>query len=91
MTNYNAVQIIVYGKVQGVGFRRTTQHLAETMLITGTIENKSDGSVKIIAQGKNINKFIGKIKQSPTPYGKVSNIDIKNITTDNYHYFQIKY
>jgi acylphosphatase len=91
MIQSDTVQIIVHGKVQGVGFRRATKRLANTMLITGTVENKADGTVKIIAQGKKLQPFIYMLQQSPTPYGMVSSIDITPIASNSYHHFQIKY
>ena len=45
------IRIKIFGKVQGVGFRFTV-HLAFVDLgITGTVENKPDGSVEITAKG----------------------------------------
>lgn len=42
---------IVYGNVQGVGFRATTCSIANELRLTGTVRNMSDGSVEIYAQG----------------------------------------
>ena len=43
-------QIRVWGRVQGVGFRFFTQQLAIQLEITGTVQNKMDGSVLAVAQ-----------------------------------------
>ncbi len=40
-----------FGRVQGVGFRFTTAHLAEDCDVTGYVRNCSDGSVELVAQG----------------------------------------
>lgn len=36
----------VYGRVQGVGFRYTTQHEAQRLGLTGYAKNMDDGSVR---------------------------------------------
>lgn len=40
------------GRVQGVGFRATAQHLAELLGVTGWVRNETDGSVTMEAQGE---------------------------------------
>ena len=45
-------QIRVWGRVQGVGFRFFTQQLAIQLDICGTVQNKMDGSVFVVAQGE---------------------------------------
>ena len=42
----------VYGRVQGVGFRYSTQHEAVKLGITGYARNLDDGSVEVVACGK---------------------------------------
>ena len=66
-------QIRVWGRVQGVGFRFFTQQLAIQLDICGTVQNKMDGSVFVIAQGeeKDVTRFIERVKASVSPYGRV--------------------
>ena len=66
-------QIRVWGRVQGVGFRFFTQQLAIQLDITGTVQNKMDGSVLAVAQGEPsaVNRFIERVKASTSPYGRV--------------------
>jgi acylphosphatase len=40
-----------FGRVQGVGFRYTTASLARDCGVRGTVRNRSDGSVELVAQG----------------------------------------
>lgn len=72
----NAIQLKVYGRVQGVGFRWMTKLVADKLHITGTVANRDDGSVKIIAMGPAdaLEKFIGAVKASPTPSGRVDRV-----------------
>jgi acylphosphatase len=39
------------GRVQGVGFRATTRHLAARLPLTGWVRNEFDGSVRMEVQG----------------------------------------
>ena len=66
-------QIRVWGRVQGVGFRFFTQQLAIQLNLCGTVQNKMDGSVFVIAQGeeKDVTRFIERVKASVSPYGRV--------------------
>lgn len=45
------IELIIRGKVQGVGYRESTRRKAETLGLIGTVENCSDGSVRIVASG----------------------------------------
>lgn len=47
------VEIIVHGRVHGVSFRYYTREMAERLNLLGWARNEPEGSVKIIAQGKN--------------------------------------
>lgn len=45
------IHAIARGKVQGVGFRYTTERIALQLDLKGSVENLRDGSVEIYAQG----------------------------------------
>lgn len=42
----------IYGRVQGVGFRYTARHAAESLGLTGWVRNEYDGTVTLEVQGK---------------------------------------
>jgi acylphosphatase len=42
---------LFFGRVQGVGFRFTTAHLAEDCDVQGYVRNRPDGSVELVAHG----------------------------------------
>lgn len=42
----------VYGVVQGVGFRYSTQRQAQELGVTGYAKNCDDGSVEVVAYGE---------------------------------------
>lgn len=43
-----------YGRVQGVGFRFLAKNIANSLGISGWVENKTDGSVAMEAQGSEL-------------------------------------
>ncbi len=44
-------RVVYQGRVQGVGFRYTTQKLAANFPVAGFVRNLPDGSVKVVAEG----------------------------------------
>ncbi len=40
------------GRVQGVGFRYTAQHLASGFAVAGHVRNLPDGDVELVAEGE---------------------------------------
>lgn len=50
-----AIEIKIFGRVQGVFFRITAKRQAEALGLTGWIKNLSDGSVLVWAEGKKEN------------------------------------
>lgn len=43
--------VVFYGRVQGVGFRYHSYHIANSLGLTGTVRNLYDGSVEMEVQG----------------------------------------
>ena len=84
------IHIIVQGKVQGVGFRYHTQRRAASLKITGTVENKYDGSVEIFAFGEeaSLNIFKKWCQKGPA-YSFVKNFKVNNIPYKQKKYFEI--
>ena len=56
---------IVYGRVQGVGFRRFAQRCADEYSVGGWVKNRPDGNVEIEAIGNQtqISSFLEKVAQ----------------------------
>jgi len=44
-------RVFYSGRVQGVGFRFTTQHLARGFDVAGYVRNLPDGRVELVAEG----------------------------------------
>lgn len=72
------IEIIVNGRVQGVGFRRYVQNAATKYDIQGYAENKPDGSVHISAEGlpENLDLFAAKCNKGPL-WAKVIDFTVK--------------
>ncbi|MFW5990632.1 MAG: acylphosphatase [Candidatus Nanoarchaeia archaeon] len=75
----SGLKIRVTGKVQGVFFRDYTKKKAVQLGIKGTVKNKEDGSVEIIAdENENIQKFIDWCWEG-SPASRVDNVEISQI------------
>ena len=85
-----AKRFVVYGRVQGVGFRYFTWKEAEKIGIKGTVRNCTDGSVEIIAEGNNdqLQDFYNWLKVGPRT-ASVERVLEDNIENKNYPEFSI--
>ena len=64
----------VYGKVQGVWFRKYTLDCAHRFGLVGTVKNLDDGTVLVHAIGKNLEEF-KKCLKIGSPGSDVDKID----------------
>ena len=88
--NKKAIKIIVHGLVHGVFYRQSTQELATSLNLNGTVRNCNDGTVEIFAEGEeaNLKKLAEWCKQGP-PQAKVTKIEMENIMLKNFNSFKI--
>ena len=58
------------GRVQGVGFRFTSQRLAERYLVGGYVRNLADGRVELVAEGEptQVDGLLDAIQSRMDPY-----------------------
>ncbi len=86
-------EIIVTGRVQGVGFRHYTVQKANELGVLGWVKNMPDDSILILAQGDKsvIKTFIDFLYIGPTRsrVSQVSKLEI--ISSTNFHNFSVKY
>lgn len=73
------IKASVFGRVQGVGFRFTTTHLAKKLGVNGFVRNESDGSVYVEASGTKdqIENFITELAKGPSPSALVDKVVIE--------------
>jgi acylphosphatase len=59
-------EIRFHGRVQGVGFRYTTERAATHFRVTGYVQNLPDGSVRVVAEGEpaELDGFVGGIREA---------------------------
>ncbi len=87
-----AKKIHVFGKVQGVFFRASTQQVAKELGINGWVRNEYDGSVLIHAEGEEsqIEKFMEWAHKGPL-MAKVEKVEVENLENIPYYDFQVIY
>jgi acylphosphatase len=85
-------RIFVYGKVQGVFFRKHTRDKAHELGIKGTVRNCADGSVMIEACGSRpaMNRFAEWCNQGPAN-ARVERVEIHPMPVKNFLSFDIVY
>lgn len=73
------IKVSIVGRVQGVGFRFTTKHLADQLNVKGIVRNEEDGSVYVEAFGKQeqIEQFITELAKGPSPSAVVEKVTVK--------------
>jgi len=83
---------ILTGRVQGVGFRWFTRHIADKYKIKGYVKNEYDGSVVVVSQGlmDNIESFETELSRGPS-YARVQNMSTEPPDNDDiYQRFEIR-
>jgi len=58
------------GRVQGVGFRYTTRHIASRFRVTGYVQNLHDGRVRLIVEGNaaEVERFVTAVATEMAEY-----------------------
>ena len=76
------IQIVIEGRVQGVGFRYATQEKALSLGLTGWVRNTRDGKVEALVEGYTgeVTQFIQWCNQGPA-LARVLNVKILNQTS----------
>lgn len=80
MSAKKRLRIRFHGRVQGVGFRYTAYHLAQSLGLTGWVQNEYDGTVlcEVQGAGADIDMFLGKLNNSR--YIRVDDMEIKELS-----------
>ncbi|MHA8111021.1 acylphosphatase [Lactobacillaceae bacterium Melli_B4] len=84
------LELIVSGTVQGVGFRWAVKQIAKQIGINGSVENLSDGTVRVLAQGEHhqLDKLVNEVKESPAPASMVTDVSISFTQAPAFHGFK---
>jgi acylphosphatase len=91
VTNFQ-YEIRVFGRVQGVGFRYSARNQARVLGLKGWVENRMDGSVRSVIQGKREDclKYMDWCRRG-TGYAWVEKVDIKEMEAEELTSFQVRY
>jgi acylphosphatase len=79
------------GRVQGVGFRYTAQHLADQLGVAGFVRNLPDGKVELLAEGsaEQVDALLSALAQRLAGYIEQTKVDEE--TPQGIQGFRIKY
>ena len=83
---------IVKGRVQGVGYRFFTYHMANEYKVKGWVKNLWNGDVEILAQGETSHiEVFKKLLEAGPPSSKVKSIEEDVFDGKKYDDFDIEY
>jgi acylphosphatase len=88
-----ALHMMIYGRVQGVWFRASTQETARRLKIQGWVRNTPEGNVEAHIQGEksSVDEMLSWCEQGP-PGARVERIDINEVSpNEEYKTFNIRY
>jgi acylphosphatase len=79
------------GRVQGVGFRFTAQHIAEGFAVAGFVRNLPDGTVEVLAEGpaEQVNGFLSALNQRMAEY--IEEVGVEEESPQGVRGFRVKY
>ncbi len=86
------LDILVSGRVQGVGFRYYTVKKAVQYNIKGHVKNMGDGRVKIIVTGNDVDLelFLEELKRGPS-MANITDLIVNELPLEKYEIFRIVY
>ena len=86
------LDLVIAGRVQGVGYRYSAMMKAESLGIRGSVQNLRDGSVFVTAQGEKdaIDNFIKWCYIGP-PGAIVRKIEKVHVKTEDFREFRVLY
>lgn len=81
MDTIETLQIVVSGRVQGVGYRWFAFQAARKLKIEGTVRNLPNGDVEVFASGpkENLQTFLELLKDGPS-FGYVTELKTNKVT-----------
>jgi acylphosphatase len=70
------VQLVIHGRVQGVGFRYFVVRRAAALGLSGWVRNRSDGAVEVEAEGPRaaLETLLAALRRGPTA-ARVTEVD----------------
>lgn len=86
------VKLRIFGKVQGVFFRASTQAKAQELGLAGWVKNEPDGSVSAVAQGdtKAVQQLVEWCHHGPE-HAAVAKVEIEAFSGEVHQEFSIRH
>ena len=86
------IDLVIEGRVQGVGYRYSTKIKAESLGVRGSVQNLRDGSVFVTAQGEKeaMDNFVRWCYKGP-PDAIVKNVEKVKGKTEEFSEFKVLY
>ncbi len=86
-----AIDVIVSGRVQAVGFRAFTRRNAAMLGVRGYVENLDDGRVHAVFEGDDhqVEKLLEMIRQGPR-MSQVREVSVKHLEATGYDGFDVR-
>jgi acylphosphatase len=83
-------EIQVFGRVQGVWFRKYTQQTAQALSLSGWVRNEADGSVRISVEGpeEQLETFLDWCHEG-SPESEVDRVHVEESTVQDWTGFEI--
>ena len=83
MSEKRSVKVNVTGRVQGVGFRYSTQRKAQSLGVNGWVRNERDGSVTVVAEGPKsaVDSLVQWLQDGPG-FANVANLNLTDYDYD---------
>lgn len=90
MSDKNALNLKIHGRVQGVWYRESMRREAESLGITGWVKNAMDGSVEAHVEGapEAVQALVAWCRRGP-PAAHVSNVETLASDFTHPHSFQV--
>lgn len=84
------VMIIITGRVHGVFFRRFVKEKADQFGVRGFVRNLDDGTVEVVAEGKdeNVMLLVFECKRGPL-HATIKDVKVEEIKNQGFDVFRI--
>lgn len=93
MNEVRRITARIEGRVQGVGFRMFTARHGQRLHLAGEVRNLPDGSVSLIAEGREtpLNELLAQVRRGPSG-AVVTGVEVRwDEPTGNLHAFRAAY
>ncbi len=84
------VEILIAGRVQGVGFRACVKRIADNLIVTGEVANLGDGRVRIVATTEDVilEKFVSMLNGCPRAI--VREVRVREVDAQSFTEFAVR-